>query len=270
MGAKYIYKGNFRLIYRNANQISPFLRGNLQRWYHRFLLNQTDGVISVSNASKADLLKAFGFKKRIEVIPIGINPSEIDSKSSAVINIDLPASYLLHMGAWVPEKDPIGLLEMYSSVSKSNSKVIPLVFLGSGKLEFEMRNKIKSLGLGKSVFLIKNQRNPFPILKNANALLMPSKIEGLPGVILEAIFLKIPVIAYGVGGISEVLENKKTGWLVEAGDSQSFKESILQVINSPASELEKITAAAHSLVLKNYQIDQIAKEFERFYHIVIR
>jgi glycosyltransferase involved in cell wall biosynthesis len=136
-------------------------------------------------------------------------------------------------------------------------------------LEASLKEKIKALRMESFVSLIPNQENIFPILSQAKALVMPSKIEGLPGVILEAMYCQVPVVAYGVGGIPEVVINKETGWCVDSGDSEAFKESLLEVLNTPLNELEKITAVAKELVLKNYQMEQIAKDFEMFYGSVI-
>lgn len=264
VGAKYFYTGKFRLIYRNANQISPFLKGVFQRWYNCFLLNQTDGVISVSHASKADLLEVFGLKKVVEVIPIGIDSSEIDSMSSGVLNIDLPESYLLHMGAWVPEKDPLGLLEVYAMLIRSKGQNLPLVFLGSGQLKTAMIAKIQELDLVDHVYLVSNQQNPFPILKRARALLMPSKIEGLPAVILEAMYLEVPVLAYHVGGIGEAV-NSETGWAIYPGDKDAFGNAVYEVLQLTHLELDRITSNAKALVLKDYEISEIARRFMEFY-----
>ena len=118
-----------------------------------------------------------------------------------------------------------------------------------------------------SIKIIPSQKNIFPTLSKAKALVMPSKIEGLPGVILEAMYCKIPAVAYNVGGISEVLINNETGWLVEVGDTKSFELAITEVLNTPSNE---ITSTARGLVLRDFQIDEIGKKFESFYFKVIQ
>lgn len=267
VAAKYFSTWDFRLVYRNANQISNFIRNKAQLIFNQLLHRQLDGVISVSEKSKEDYLTLFR-PKHVLAIPIGIDLQEIELKLP-VVGKGEPQNHILFVGSLVPEKDPLGMLDIFRDLLPTHPD-LKLKFLGSGPLEEKLSNKIKLERLEETVEIIPSQSNIFPILSQAQVLCMPSKIEGLPGVILEAMYCQIPVIAYNVGGIGEVVKNKETGWLVEAGDSQAFKDSILEVINSPASELEKITTAAQSLVLKNYQINQIAKEFEKFYHTVIR
>lgn len=262
VGVKYFIKRPFKLIYRNANTISSFIRNKGQFYYNKFLHSKLDGVISVSENSKKDYLKLFK-PKSIEVIPIGIDPEEIEIKLKQN-ETQINGEYLIYIGSLVTEKDPLGLLDIFNQVYEEKS-TLKLVYLGSGSLEIELKKRINELELGGSVILIPNQKNIFPILTKAKALVMPSKIEGLPGVILEAMYCDIPVIAYGVGGISEVLKTGKTGWLIEAEDPINFKAAILEVLNASLNEIETITSSAKELVLKNYHINQLVKKFERFY-----
>jgi glycosyltransferase involved in cell wall biosynthesis len=143
-----------------------------------------------------------------------------------------------------------------------------LVFLGDGPLESDLLNKIKAHGLEDSVRLIPSQHNIFPILAQAQALVMPSKIEGLPGVILESMYCRVPVIAYSVGGISEVLTDQ-TGWLIPAGDQKAFAEAIDQVLQLTERERNQITERAFQLVSTDFTIEKIATQFEEFYSGVI-
>jgi glycosyltransferase involved in cell wall biosynthesis len=132
-----------------------------------------------------------------------------------------------------------------------------------------LREEIKLRNLDQLVHLIPNQFNIFPILSRAKALVMPSKIEGLPGVILEAMYCKVPVIAYNVGGISEVLGNQ-TGWVIPSGDQKAFAEAIDQVLQLNGMEKEQVTDQAFQLVNDNFTIEKIAGEFEGFYSGVSR
>ncbi len=254
-----------QIIYRNANQISGFLNNGLKKTWNKFLLNRVAGIVSVAEASANDLIQTFQLKtKPILVIPIGIDSNEIDEKLKQVTTLKLPESFLIQIGGWVPEKDPLGMIPIFEKLS-TDLPYLDLVFMGSGRLENEMIQDIQESGLSERIHLIPNQQNIFPILAKAKALVMPSKIEGLPGVILEAMYCQIPVIAFGVGGIGEVLQTGKTGWLVPAGDQEEFKKAIVECLSLSDSEVQKITRNAKKLVEEKYQIPRIAAEFEGFY-----
>ncbi|MEB2778307.1 glycosyltransferase [Algoriphagus sp. D3-2-R+10] len=267
VGANFFSKKKYKLIYRNANQISNFIRNRAQLAFNQFLHSQVDAVISVSDKSKEDYLTLFS-PKHITAIPIGIDSKEIELKLKESQE-NFIAEYILFVGSLVPEKDPLGMLTIFRELQNTNPE-LKLKFLGSGPLEDGLREKINSEVLGKSVEVISNQSNIFPILSKAKALVMPSKTEGLPGVILESMYCKVPVIAYGVGGIPEILKSGRTGWCIAPGDAITFRKAIEEVLNLPEDALERITTTAEELVLKDYQIDQIAKDFEGFYCRVIQ
>ncbi|MFC5190310.1 glycosyltransferase [Algoriphagus aquatilis] len=261
VGAGYFYKGQYKLIYRNANQISPMLKGRLAKIWNKFLLSQVDGIISVSDASRWDVIQTFSLRKRMVTIPIGVNSEEINQK---LAKADSPISspYLIQIGSLVPEKDPLGMLEIFKELQIPNLK---MVFLGSGPLEDSLTDQIQMLGLSDQVLLIPNQANIFPYLAKASALVMTSKVEGLPGVILEAMYCKVPVIAYGVGGIPEILKNGKTGWCMTPSDSNAFINSIHEVLTMEAFAKQEILNQAHHLVLSHYTLPQVTRQFEDFY-----
>lgn len=261
VGSRYFFKGSYKLMYRNANQIGDLLKGNLHKAWNKWLLSKVDGIISVSKASKMDLLNTFSSKKPIEVIPIGINPPQILKSMESEIE-SMPDSYLIQIGGLVPEKDPLGMLSIFAGLQNQN---IHLVFLGSGPLDSPLVHEINRLGLDGRVHLIPNQQNIFPYLKTAKALVMPSKIEGLPGVILEAMFIGVPVIAYGVGGIPEVLKNAETGWCIPPKDQNGFIQAIEEVLAMDFDSRDVILSNAFQLVSSNYSLKKVALQFEDFY-----
>ncbi|MEN2281305.1 glycosyltransferase [Algoriphagus sp. SE2] len=266
VGARLIGAGDFVLIYRNANTLSRFIKSKKQRLFNSLLHRNVDAVISVSENSLMDYRQTFRPKNSIS-IPIGIDPNEIQKKLEISVEPQKD-DYLLFVGSLVSEKDPLGMVTIFKEVLKIYPK-IRLKFLGSGSLESSLTEKIETDKLQDSVEIIPNQSNIFPLLSQAKVLVMPSKIEGLPAVILEAMYCKVPVIAYAAGGIPEVLMSKKTGWCIETGNQEAFEASVLEVLNTPPTELEKITDAAKALVLKKYQMDQVGKEFEGFYFELI-
>ena len=267
VAAKFLSTHQFKLIYRNANTISGFIKNKSQLFYNRFLHSKVDGVISVSEHSKLDYQKLFKAKS-IQAIPIGIKPNEIDNELGQLESA-IEGDYLLFIGSLVYEKDPFSFLSIFKNLLQKYLD-LKLVYLGSGPLKEELEAKILNHGLAESVILIPNQKNIFPILSKAKALLMPSKIEGLPGVILEAMYCHVPVVAYAVGGIPEILISNQTGWLIDPEDSKKFEEAIAEVLNLSPDAIDKITSSAKEFVLKNYQLHQIAKKFENFYFQIIK
>lgn len=263
--SKKLFRWKSPIVYRNANQMGDFIQGDLHRKFNQFLLNSVSGVISVSQASRTDFQRTFRFpKNKSVVIPIGIVPAEIDSKSQEISNVsDLPEPYIIQIGGLVQEKDPLGMLEIFSKLTDSK---LNLIYLGSGPLEDLLKEKIKQLQFHSRVRIFPNQLNIFPYLCKAKALVMPSKIEGIPAVILEAMYCRIPVVAYNVGGIGEVI--KDTGCLVSSGNASELTEAVESLLKASPNKLKDITTSAFNLVNDEFSIVKISKQFDFYYNSI--
>jgi glycosyltransferase involved in cell wall biosynthesis len=124
-----------------------------------------------------------------------------------------------------------------------------------------MEEDVRQLDLIDSVKFYEGVRNPLPYISAADILVLPSNIEGLPAVLLEAMFCKTPVVAYNVGGISEIV-NAQTGSLIEKDDEDNFVNAVLETSGNP--DFEQIETA-HMMVVKDYMNEEIAKKFVEVY-----
>ena len=278
--SKLLFKWNQPIIYRNANQMGDFIKGYWHRRFNQFLLNRVEAIASVSQASQEDLLKTFRFpSQQCKVIPIGIVPEEIEEKRKAAATYQFKQPFLLQIGGLVPEKDPLGMLHIFDALE---DKSINLVFVGSGPLESKLLKEIQRLSLQDRVQLIPNQTNIFPILSQATALVMPSKIEGLPAAILEAMYCKVPVIAYGVGGIPEVLTKDKinstissfplppsSSYCISPGDQQAFISAIHHLLQLSPDQKQLLLTKAQLHITTHYTLPQITNQFQSFYQEVL-
>ena len=104
---------------------------------------------------------------------------------------------------------------------------------------------------------------PLDYLCSADVFLLPSIIEGMPAVVLEAMYCRTPVVAYDVGGISEVIRNGETGWLTRAGDEGAFANAVMEVLETP--DIESIRQSAFNLVVKEFDNRVIARRFLEVY-----
>lgn len=247
------------IIFRNASQISQYITSALIKGFNKYLYTNVAAVLSVSQKSKEDFSSFFNLEITHQVIPIGINVPNYRIENELEEN-----PVLVHIGGFTFEKNHSELVDIFSRIHQQFTD-LKLWLIGDGPLKVEIQSKVQRLGLQDAVIFKGTLADPFQSIPKNSIFVLPSIIEGLPAVILEAFGSSVPVIAYNVGGISEVLKNNETGWLVEAGDSGRFVNAISEVLNTPSKDLNRITSNAKKLVMDNYQIDQIAKKFERFY-----
>jgi glycosyltransferase involved in cell wall biosynthesis len=83
---------------------------------------------------------------------------------------------------------------------------------------------------------------------------LPSFAEGLPVVIMEALALRRPVISTYVAGIPELVRPGETGWLVPAGDVDELVSAIIQMLDAPLAQLERMGHAGAARVARDHDI----------------
>ena len=108
------------------------------------------------------------------------------------------------------------------------------------------------------------QPNAMRYIRSADAVVLPSIIEGLPGVLLEAFYCRIPVVAHHVGGIHEIVKNHETGRLIQKGDTKAFAKAVLEAVQKNEAN-QKLVDNAYELVVSNYLNTKIANQFINVY-----
>jgi glycosyltransferase involved in cell wall biosynthesis len=121
-----------------------------------------------------------------------------------------------------PQKNLFDLLKAFSfflnRLQKDEIKNVQLQIIGDGVQRGAMEAWIKEKGLEKNIILLGWQKDVAPLLRSFDVFTMSSLWEGLPCAIIEARLSKLPVLAYDVGGISEVIQDGRNGFLVHPGD----------------------------------------------------
>jgi glycosyltransferase involved in cell wall biosynthesis len=257
-----------KVVFRNANKVSDFIDSLPKLILNKFFVQRLDHVISVSELCRQDFIKTYGFPvTKTATVPIGVDAGP----SEAELPEDLRPMFtgrkvLINVASFVPEKNHAGLLNIVRLLVDRG--VALYVFLvGDGRLRHTIEQQIQEKGLVDHVKLLGYRNDVRVIMEHADVLLMPSKIEGLPGVILEAFYSRLPVVAYDVGGISEVVKEGNTGWLIKAGDEQAAAQAVMDIFQK-VSAVEKYVTNAYAMVTTEFTNAAIAGRFEHEYHII--
>lgn len=259
--SKLAFKWSIPIVYRNASAASFYIQNIFSRRFNAMLLKKVDLIISVSEASKRDLNFLFPFtESKSIVIPVGIEQQKVDP----VKIFNKNKFNIIHAGSFTREKNHFGLINIFKNLARKNSDMV-LHLIGDGDLRKEIEFKIEQENLQDSVILHGGVKEPLTYIKAADVLVLPSLIEGLPGVILEAMYCKTPVIAYDVGGVNEVVMDK-TGILIEKNDENSFTEAIRKCIIEPKP---KKIENAFDMVREHFLNQSIAKEFLKVYETIL-
>ncbi|MGI0107066.1 glycosyltransferase [Salinimicrobium sp. WS361] len=259
--SKKIFGWKTPVIFRNASEVGRYLNGTYKKKINSFLYRNISAVASVSQASKHDILHHFPFlKNKTDVVPIGLEKVAI--QASSVFPKD--KKNIIHVGGFSFEKNHQGLIRICEKLLSQDENVV-LHLVGDGPLRSTIEKIVLAQNLHNKVIFHGFVDNALPMIAEADVLILPSIIEGLPGVLLEAMYCKTPVIAYNVGGISEIL-NADTGILITKDKEDEFSEAILKVLNEDNSVM---VDRAHKLVLENYLNERISHDFYQLYKKLI-
>lgn len=255
------------IIFRNANKVSDFIDSRIKLAVNKFLVRRVEHIISVSELCRLDFVSTYNVEAtRTTTIPIGIELTEISGEISNDLHFIFNGKkVVLCVGSLVPEKNHIALIRMARQL---NADDIRFVIIGDGRLRQDLQQQIEENNLSGKVLLAGYREDVLSLMRNASVLAMPSLIEGLPGVILEAFYCKLPVVANDVGGISEVVIPGKTGWLVRKHDEQGFCQSLVQALDNKV-QADGIRENAFDLAVASFSNSMIAQRFLEVYKKLI-
>ncbi|MFQ5824317.1 MAG: glycosyltransferase family 4 protein [bacterium] len=161
------------------------------------------------------------------------------------------------------QKAPEIFVKAASIVAKelNNTKFL---YIGSGELRETMERLALKLGLRNRMIFTGYRNDVFDLLKSSDIFVLSSRYEGLPYSILEAMALKLPVVATNVTGTSELVINGKTGILVPPENDKALGRGILSLIKNPKAR-KKLGMAGYKHVLENYDLDTMIRLTEDLY-----
>lgn len=185
------------------------LPGRMAQLLIRRLYKHADRVICVSRGIKADLVQNFGVKdQRAAVVANPIDIDEIRHLGNSPSTTVQSGRYILGMGRFVESKNFPLLINAFAHSSYTGR----LLLLGRGPLEEALKAQCHRLGIADRVDFLGFHRNPFPIIKGADAFVLASNGEGLPTSIIEALALGTPVISTDChSGPAEILDDAEDG-----------------------------------------------------------
>ena len=262
------------IVYRRIGSAPGTITRGMKRAVHAALLRRSDRVVAVAESVRRETVETFRMPyDRVVMIPRGVDPHRLRAdRGRAVVRADLgiPASspVIIAVGALSPEKDPLAHLDVCATVAGSIPEVTYL-FAGDGPMREELRDAIESRRLDDHVRLLGTRTDVGDLLGASDLLVLASRTEGMPGCVIEAGMTGVPVVAFGVAGVPEVLIDGVTGVVVEPGDHAALGMRTLELIKDPERR-SAMGLAAMKRCLSTFDIDTVARRYATVYSEVVR
>ncbi|MCD6588237.1 MAG: glycosyltransferase family 4 protein [Candidatus Fermentibacteraceae bacterium] len=130
------------------------------------------------------------------------------------------------------QKHPEAIVDVASKVRKLFPDV-KFMIVGDGPLADYMKHYIAEMNLKENFMMLGSRKDVAEILPAFDVFLLTSRSEGLPRAMLEALAVKIPVVATDVGGIAELVNGLKNGFLCSHGDIDCLATGVIKLLESP-------------------------------------
>ena len=248
------------LVARETNIPSRNLGQSPRPWLFRLLYGllypRFARVVCQSRDMRDDLVEGFGVPAgRTRTIPNPVDADAVRARAGEG-GADLPPGRvnLVAAGKLMPQKGFDLLLEALALLPADR---FHLTVLGQGPLRGALEDQARHLGLAGRATFAGFQANPYPWLAAADLFVLSSRYEGLPNVVLEALTLGTPAVAFRCpGGLDGIVAEGQNGFLAAPGDPADLARAIRRAADAPP---ERAAVAASA---EPYRVERIVREYE--------
>lgn len=268
--ARLMARGRWPLVYRTIGMPSYWRRDVVRMTTYRWLFGQADLVVAVCQRAAEDLQKQIGIPaQRVRVIPNGVDAQPFASRSTEIRNrVRAQAGagaddvVLIHVGSLSAEKNHGALIRTAAAMRDAGHRV-RLWLVGEGPERESIGRLINDAGLQPLTWLAGPRSDVAELLAGADVLVLPSLTEGMPAAVIEAGLSGLPVVAYRVGGIDEVVRHERTGLLVDAGDEAGLRAAVERL--AADQTIRRSMGAAARDACQAYEINRVAAQYADVY-----
>ncbi|HEY6337281.1 MAG TPA: N-acetyl-alpha-D-glucosaminyl L-malate synthase BshA [Candidatus Sulfotelmatobacter sp.] len=237
----------------------------------RYSIEQSDGVTAISNYLRERTQRVFDVKNKIEVIYNSVNCDVY--KRNLETSAELRQEYapnnerlLVHLSNFRPVKRLTDVIEIFDRVHKQMPSRLLLIGDGPDRSVAEWLAVQK--GIHADVLFLGKQDQVQDKLAIADIMLMPSELESFGLAALEAMACEVVPIATRAGGVPEVIEHGKSGYLADVGDVETMARYALELFKDEA-RLREMGKKARAVALDHFCSTKIVAQYEDFYRRVL-
>lgn len=231
--------------------------GNIKRQHERFLARLAHHHITNTQALK-DALVALG--RREDQVSVIRNGVDTDFFSPDPDGFGPFRKVVLCVARFVEDKDHQTLIKAFAQ-AQARVPDAELWLVGDGPLKTRVELSLRRLPCAGRVRIFPGGADLRPFYRQAQVLALSSLREGLPNVVLEGLASGLPVAATSVGGIPEVVEEGRTGFLTPARDAAGLANSLIRLL-TVQDERERLARQARTVAVDAYSMAAMVARHE--------
>jgi glycosyltransferase involved in cell wall biosynthesis len=220
------------------NDVREFAEG--RHWKYRlffWLLRGATSVIAPSAAIRDELLRAGFSSERVVCFANAVDVNRFrpvtageKAQAKSALGLARETAVIGTVARLVQRKGIDVLLRAFAMVRHRHP--VHLLVVGDGPLSEELRALARELEIEGSVSWLGFQADPVNWLQAMDVFAFPSRLEGVPNAVLEAMATGLPIVATNIGGVVDLLEEGRTGFLIPPEDSGALAAALDQLLSN--------------------------------------
>jgi len=230
-----------------------------------FSIEQSHGLTTVSESLRSETVNALGIRREVKVIPNFLDCSYYRRRRDLRLRDRLAGSktpVMVHMSNFRPVKRAGIVFDVFERVRRHMP--VKLVYIGDGPDRAETEARARASEFATDVVFEGEQRDPVPLLSCADLFLLPSSQESFGMAALEAMACEVPVIATRIGGLPELIDDGKNGFLCDVDDVDGMATRALTLLQDDMTA-RALGKAARESVSRRFCVDKVVPMYEQYY-----
>jgi glycosyltransferase involved in cell wall biosynthesis len=241
------------------------LKMRIYNQFDRRSLRASDYVVTVCNEFARQLINRGVRRDRIAVAPNSVRhdfiraDTTLSKETRQKLSISNDELVVLSIGRLSSEKGHRYLIDAISKINiRAPQLKVKLLIAGHGPCEANLREQIELLGLTEHVRMLGYCSDIKPLFLIADLFVLPSLSEGSPNVLLESMAAGVPIVATHVGGVPELVDDKKSAMLVPPAKADVLANSIYELLidRSRARNLATVASERVRLMFSPEKYDE--------------
>ncbi|MCH8499098.1 MAG: glycosyltransferase family 4 protein [Marinobacter sp.] len=232
-----------------------------------FMLRYFDAVAPLSEELMDDMARFNVPKGKTHFIRNGVDLKEIDQTLTELAPAKAPqgqdARIIGFIGQMIPRKGIPDLLQAFDRLYSKDAN-LRLQLLGDGRQRPELEAQAASQASACAIEFLGFRGDRLELLSRFSLFVMTSSLEGIPRCMMEAMAVGIPVVAYDIPGVDQLVEHGKTGLLAPHGDQAALVACCQQLLDDPELA-QRLARTARENIDAKYSAGRMAAEYEALF-----